>query len=328
MIRAIVAAAFGPPESFTLRQIAARPPGPGEIRAAVRFAGVSYVDILVPAGGHQFKPDLPFIPGTEFSGEVLEIGAGVAGFAPGDLVCGGNMGGIFAESVTLPAARLQKLPLHARLEEAAVLRASYLTSWYGLVERGHVAPGETVLVLGAAGAVGIAAIQIGKLFGATVIASASSAAKRAFALQHGADHALDTNAADWRAEVKALTDGRGLDIVVDPIGGEATERAFRALAYRGRHLVVGFASGSIPSLPVNLPLIKGASLVGVLAAFIERDPALSSRLRGDIMTQFAAGSLRPPVGNIYPLAQFQAAMRDVTEGKTLGRVLLDFSRTA
>lgn len=325
MIHAIVADAFGAPESFAIKEIERRHPGPGEVRAAVRFAGVSYVDILVPAGKHQFKPTLPFISGTEFSGEVLEIGPGVKGFVPGDLVCGGNMGGIFAQEVTLPAARMQKLPADARLEEAAVLRASYLTSWYGLVECGHIADAETVLVLGAAGAVGIAAIQIAKFFGAKVIASASSPAKRAFALHHGADHAVDTNAADWRDQVKELTQGRGLDIVVDPVGGEATERAFRSLAYKGRHLVIGFASGTIPSLPINLALIKGASLVGVLASFVERDPALSARLRGDIMEQFVAGHLRPPVGRVYPLAEYPAAMADVTRGETLGRVLLRFS---
>jgi NADPH:quinone reductase len=324
MIRAIVADAFGPPKNFAIKEIEPRAPGPGEVRATVHFAGVSFVDILVPAGKHQFKPALPFISGTEFSGQVLEVGDGVQGLAPGDFVCGGNMGGIFAEQVTLPATRMQKLPAGARMEEAAVLRASYLTSWYGLEECGHIAAGETVLVLGAAGAVGIAAIEIAKFFGAIVIASASTAEKRDFALQHGADHALDTNATDWREQVKALTNGRGLDIVVDPVGGDATERAFRALAYKGRHLVIGFAAGSIPSLPVNLALIKGASLVGVLASFVERNPALSARLRGDILQQFSAGKLRPPVGRVYPMAEYEAAMADVAEGRTVGRVLLRF----
>ncbi len=324
-MRAIVAENFGPPESFAIKELPSRPPGPGQVRAAVRFAGVSFVDILVPAGKHQFKPDLPFISGTEFSGQVLEVGDGVTNFAPGDLVCGGNMGGMFAEEVTLPAARMQKIPAGAPLDAAAVLRASYLTSWYALVERGFIAQGEFVLVLGAAGAVGIAAVQIAKLFGATVIASASSAAKREFALAHGADHAVDTNAADWREQVKTLTGGHGLDIVVDPVGGEATERAFRALAYKGRHLVVGFATGTIPSLPVNLPLLKGASLIGVLASYVDRDPALSARLRRQIMECFAAGQLRPPVGRVYPFEAFTSAMQDLQQGETLGRVLLQFT---
>jgi NADPH2:quinone reductase len=325
-MKAIVARVLGPPNTLTLEDWAVRPCGPGEVRVKLHNAGVSFVDVLIAAGKHQFKPSLPFVPGSEFSGEVVEVGAGVEHVAPADLVCGGNMGGIWAQQVTLPAHRVQKLPAHVCMEQAAVLRASYLTAWYGLVQRGNLKAGEYVLVLGAAGAVGIAACQIARHLDATVIASASSKEKRAFALANGAMHSIDSNAADWRDQVKALTGGRGLDVVVDPVGGAATETAFRSLAPGGRHLVVGFASGTIPALPVSLPLIKGASLVGVLASyFSQTEPQAETAARARILELFVAGVLSPPVGCVYPFEDYVPAMEAVKSGRTLGRVLLRMS---
>jgi NADPH2:quinone reductase len=322
-MKALVAHAYGPPESFVLEDLPPRAPGPDEVRVRVRSAGISFVDLLIAAGKHQSRPPPPFTPGSEFSGEVIAVGAQVAHVAPGDLVCGGTHIGVFAEEITLAADRVQKLPSHVDLDEAAVLRPSYLTAWFALAERGRLAAGETVLVLGAAGAVGIATCQLARFLGARVIASASTEAKRAFALRNGAAHAIDSGAADWREQVKALTSGRGVDLVVDPVGGAATERAFRALAYKGRHLVVGFAEGSIPSLPANLPLLKGASLVGVLAAlFVQEEPQAAAAARARILDLFAAGELKPPVGQVFPLADYVEAMTAVARGDVLGRVLL------
>jgi NADPH:quinone reductase len=322
-MKAIVAHAYGPPESLVLEQRPTQAPGPGEVRVRLHYAGLSFVDLLVAAGKHQFRPPLPFVPGTEFSGEVVDAGADVNHLARGDLVCGGNMGGILAEEVTLPARRMQKLPAQVSMEQAAVLRASYITAWYGLVGCARLQAGECVLVLGAAGAVGVAACQIARHLQATPIGCASSPEKRAFALANGAAHALDASTRDWRERVMALTHGRGVDVVVDPVGGAATEPAFRTLAYRGRHLVIGFASGTIPALPANLPLLKGASLVGVLASlFAEREPAAEAAARATILELFIAGALTPPVGRIYPLKDYVEAMQAVMSGNMPGRILL------
>jgi NADPH2:quinone reductase len=325
-MKAVVAHAFGPPESLLLEDWPVRAPAPGEVRVRLHSAGISFVDILVAAGKHLFKPSLPFVPGTEFSGEVVEVGAGVGHVACGDPVCGGDFSGILAEEVTVPARRVQRLPAHVSMEQAAVLRASYITAWYSLVNCGGLKAGERVLVLGAAGAVGIAACQVARHLNAIPIGSASSAEKRAFALANGAMHALDPSAPDWRDQVMTLTGGRGIDVVVDPVGGVATESAFRTLAYKGRHLMVGFASGTIPSLPANLPLNKGASLVGVLTShFAEQEPEAEAAARATILDLFVAGVLTPPVGRVYPLADFVEAMQAATSGTVLGRILLRMS---
>lgn len=322
-MKAVVAREYGPPDSLKLEEIDSQAPSADEVRVRTHYAGVSFVDVLVAAGKHQFKPPLPFIPCSEFSGEVVETGANVTHVNIGDRVCGGRMGGILAEEVTVAASRVQALPESACMQQAAVLRASYLTAWYSLIECGHIAPGETVLVLGAAGAVGIAACQIAKHLGATVIASASSEEKRQFTLRNGADYAIDTHAADWRDQVKRLSGGKGLDIVVDPVGGDATERAFRALAYRGRHLVVGFAAGSIPKLPANLPLLKGASLVGALVQhFEDRDPDKCIATRDKLLQLFAQGVLSPPISQVYALEDYISALKAAQSGVKPGRVLV------
>lgn len=322
-MKAIVAHQYGAPDSLVFEDWPTRAPDAQEVRVKVHSAGISFVDMLVVAGKYQWKPPLPFVPGSEFSGEIIEVGAEVRDLAPGDRVCGGNMGGILAQELTLPASRVQKLPAHVCMDEAAVLRASYLTAWYALIERGQLATGETVLVLGAAGAVSAAACQIAKLFGATVIASASSPAKRAFALENGVDLAVDSGAPDWREQIKAATNGRGVDIVVDPVGGAITERAFRSLAYKGRHLIIGFAAGEIPSLPANLPLLKGAALVGAFASqFTEREPEAADAARAQILELFAAGKLRPQIGRVYPLEEYAAALQAAATGESIGRVLL------
>jgi NADPH2:quinone reductase len=325
-MKAIVAHSFGPPETLKLEEWPSPSPKAGEVKVRVRSAGLAFVDVLMAAGQHQYKPPLPFIPGNEFAGEILAVGDGVEGFAPGDQVCGGAIGGILAQEITLPAGRVQKLPSGVPLDEAAVLRGSFLTAWYSLVDCARLAAGETVLVLGAGGAVGIAACQVARHLGASVIASASSEAKRQLALQNGASHALDTRAADWRDQLKALTGGRGVDVVVDPVGGEATEPAFRSLAYKGRHLMIGFAAGGIPNIPANLPLLKGASLIGISATlYTEKERVASDAARAKILDLFAAGVLKPAISKVYALEDYVAALQVVASGENAGRIVLRMS---
>jgi NADPH2:quinone reductase len=294
MMRAVVARKLGPPETLCIEEVPRRRPGPGELRVAIYFAGVSFVDVLTAAGGYQVKPPMPFIPGSEYSGVVLEVGTDVSGFTPGDRVSAGSFGGAFAEEAIVSASSAVHVPPGSDLAEAAVVRTSFITACYALKRRGQVRQGETVLVLGAGGAVGIAAIQLSKVYGARPIASASSEQKRQLALANGATDAIDSAAPDWREQVKALTGGRGVDVVIDTLGGDHTERAFRALAWNGRHLVIGFAAGSIPRLPINLAMLKGASLIGVdIRQFRIHEPEASLEIAAEVERLRAAGIARP-----------------------------------
>ncbi|MDE2403199.1 MAG: NADPH:quinone oxidoreductase family protein [Sphingomonadales bacterium] len=323
MPRAIIADAFGGPEAYAIREVPARAPGKGEIRVAIRAIGVSYVDVLTAMGKYQVTPPLPFIPGSECAGEVIEVGEGVTGRAPGDAVMGSSFGGIFAEEGTFRAASFAQVPAGMSLEQAAVFPPSYLTATHALCDRGRLAPGEVLLVLGAGGATGIAAIQVGKALGARVVASASTPDKRALALQAGADAAIDTRSASWRDDVKGAAGGTGsIDVVFDPVGGDVTDPAFRTLGYDGRYLVIGF-TGGIAALKTNLPLVKTASLIGVqLRVFGEREPERMATTRARMMEWAAAGHLRPVIGKTYAFEDFAAAMADAFAGQTAGRVVL------
>jgi len=320
--RAVIADALGPPEAYALRRLARPVLKPGEVRVALQAAGISFVDVLTAAGGYQVKPPTPFVPGSEAAGVVAELGEGVADLAVGDPVVCSGWGGLFAEETVLPARAVRRVPEGMSMAEAAVFPVSYATAWHALVDRGHVAPGESVLVLGAGGATGYAAVQVAKHLGARVIASASSEGKRALALTGGANVAVTAGASDWRDQVRAANDGKPVDVVFDPVGGEATELAFRALGWNGRHLVVGFPGG-IASLRTNLPLIKGASLVGVdIRQFGQFEPERSEANRATIFDLAARGGLRPAVARTYPLDQFAAAMADVAAGRGAGRIVL------
>lgn len=322
MSLAIVADAFGPPESYALRDMPARDLGPGEIRVRLKAAGISYVDVLTAAGQYQVKPPLPFIPGSEGAGIVAEVGPEVTDLAVGDAVVCSNWGGLFAEEIVLPRKALTPIPAGLDLVEAAVLPVSYATAWHALVDRGQVRAGETVLVLGAGGATGYAAVQVAKHLGAFVIASASSPEKRALAQTGGADAAVDARAADWREAVKAANGGKPVDVVFDPVGGEATDPAFRCIGWGGRHLVIGFPGG-IAALRTNLPLLKGASLVGVdIRQFGVFEPDKSAANRAQVFELAAAGILRPAIARAYPLADFAAAMHDAASGRSAGRIVL------
>lgn len=322
MPRAVIADAFGPPAAYDLRNLPSAPLKPGLVRVAIKVAGISFVDVLTAEGRYQVKPPLPFVPGSEAAGVITELGENVSGLAMGQRVSVSGWGGLFAEEAVLPARMVRPLPDGLGMSEAAVFPVSYATAWHALVDRGQLRAGETLLVLGAGGATGYAAVQIGKHLGARVIASASSESKRGLALAGGADIAIDAKAADWRDQVKIANGGNPVDVVFDPIGGEATDPAFRCLGWRGRHLVIGFPGG-IAALRTNLPLLKGASLVGVdVRQFGEFEPERAEANRVEIFELAAQGILKPAIARSYPLEAFREAMADAAGGQSAGRIVL------
>lgn len=322
MSRAVVADTLGPVENYSLRSHDPGPPGRTEVRIAVKAAGVSFVDVLVSEGRYQAKPQVPFIPGSECAGVVEAVGDDVSGFSVGQRVVATGWSGMFANVANAPAAAVWAAPERLSFEEAAVLAVSYTTAWHGLVDRGQVQAGEALLVLGAGGATGLAAVQIGAYLGARVIASASSEAKRAAAISGGAQVAVDSRSPAWREAVKAAHGGKPIDVVFDPVGGEATERGFRTLGWKGRHLVVGFPGG-IATLPTNLPLLKSASLVGVnLSELARMEPELARANQAKVLALAADGVLKPTIARTYRLDQFALAMADAAKGESAGRIVL------
>ena len=322
MPRAVMADEFGPPETYQIREFDPGPPQPGQVRVRIKVAGISYVDVLTAMGKYQVHPPLPFIPGSEYAGVVEALGEGVSQFAVGDRVNGSGMGGIFAEVNNFQAANVNRVADEMDLETAAIFPVNYLTAWHALVDRGRAQKGETLLVLGAAGGTGFAAIQVGKHLGLRVIASASSEAKRAAALAGGADVAVETGAENWRDQVKAANGGKAIDLVFDPVGGDATELAFRTLGYDGRHLVIGFPAG-IAALKTNLPLLKCASLVGVQVrgAGIER-PEVMEQDRKAVQEMVRAGVVKPAIAKRYRIEDYAEAMHAAFDGKEAGRIVL------
>lgn len=326
MPRAVIADQFGGADAYELRDLPARPLHAGEVRVAIKAAGISYVDVLTAEGRYQVKPPLPFIPGSEAAGVVTELGEGVTGLAPGTHVSISGWGGLFAEEAAVAARMVRPIPDGLPFAEAAVFPVSFATAWHALVDRGQLRAGETLLVLGAGGATGHAAVQVGKHLGARVIASASSPEKRALALDGGADAAIDARAEDWREQVRAAAGGKPVDVVFDPVGGEATDPAFRCLGWGGRHLVIGFPGG-IAALRTNLPLLKGASLVGVdIRQFGELEPDRAEANRAELFRLAATGVLRPAIAQRYPLERFRAAMIDAAGGHSAGRVVLEMAQ--
>jgi NADPH2:quinone reductase len=333
-MKAVVVREWSDPQRFTLEERDVPLPGAGELLVAIHTAAINFGDTLIATGRYQVKPSLPFTPGTECSGIVLTVGQGVDGFDPGDPVaaCGfigdarkhARILGSFAEQIIVPVANALKAPAHIPLDQLALFRSNAETSLLGL-QKGRLAAGETLLVLGAGGGTGLAAVQLGKIMGARVIASASSDEKRGLALAAGADVAIDSQATDWRDQVRDLTDRRGIDVVYDPVGGEATERAFRALAWDGRLVVIGFAAGPIPAIPANLALLKGASMVGVnLLEALRFEPERVASNRSWLMTQFGEGRLTvPPIARRYALSDAAEALRAVSSGEIAGCVVVD-----
>lgn len=299
-------------------------PGPGQVRVLVQACGISFFDLLIGRGGYQWRPPLPFVVGSEFAGVVDALGDGVGeAFAPGDRVCGSASIGAWAQQVCVPAAALQAVAAQVSLDEAALLAMPGGTALYALRERGQLRAGETVLVLGAAGGVGHAAVQLALALGARVIAGATGTAKCAAALAAGAHAVVDLAGDGWKDQVKALAGPSGVDVVFDPIGGAATDTAFRTLGWGGRLLVVGFASGQIGSVKANLSIVKGASLVGVdLRQYRERQPDAARRLFQDVVTLHRSGQLRPLVAAQLPMEHYAEAFALAGDRATVGRVVM------
>jgi len=297
-------------------------PGPGEVTIQIAACGVGYVDALVSLGRYQVKPPLPHTPGQEVAGLVLALGDGVTDLTVGDRVMATVRGG-FAEAAAAPAAGTLRIPDGMSFEQAAGFRINHITALHGLRDRAALASGERLLVLGAAGGVGMAAVQVGKRLGARIIAAASTPEKRQFALDHGADAVIDTEVEGWRDRLKALCDGGGPDVVFDPVCGPLFQPAFRSLAWRGRHLVVGFAGGPIPALPANLTLMKGAALTGVdVRQFMLFEARRAAEQLDELMGWVAEGSLSPPVGRRFSLEDFAAALEFALTGQGMGKTIL------
>lgn len=321
--RSVIARELGDPSTFSLESGDPGEPGPDQVRLSVRAAGVSFADVLVAGGNYQIKPDVPFTPGSEVSGVIDAVGSGVDAARIGQRVCASAFGSAFGEAAIVPAKLALEIPDSMDFDEASIFRVSYATSYYALVTRAKLRAGESVLVLGAGGAVGYAAIEIAAALGAHVIGSASTDDKRALARKAGAAEVVDSRSATWRDDVKAANGGKPVDVVIDPLGGEATELAFRSLAWNGRHLVIGFAGGGIPKLPTNLALLKGASLIGVdIRQFGIFEPDAAVANVQSLFELYRAGKLHPPVAKRFPLEEFAAAMHLAQEGTTSGRIVL------
>ena len=322
MPRAVIAEQLGAVANYQLRAYDPGAPKPNQIRIAVRAAGVSFVDVLTAEGKYHVNPPTPFIPGSECAGLIAATGAEVKQFVVGQRVVATGFGGIFADVVNVNERSVWPMPENLSFEEAAVFPVSYTTVWHALVDRGRLQPGETLLVLGAGGATGYAAVQIGKHLGARVVASASSDAKRRLALSGGADAAVNARSDTWREDLKSASGGKPVDVIFDPVGGEVTEAAFRTLGWNGRHLVVGFPGG-IASLRTNLPLLKGASLIGVnLRQFGEVDLQRAESNRDKVFTLATQGLVRPVVAQSYSLERFAEAMAAAASGDAAGRIVL------
>ena len=322
-MKAVLCKQFGPPDSLVLETLESPRAGAGEVVLSVKAASVNFPDVLIIQNKYQFKPPLPFSPGSELAGVVKEVGAGVQGWRTGDRVMAFTTYGAFAEEVKTEASRLLPLPQNMDFITGASFVLTYATTDHALRDRGALAAGETLLVLGAAGGVGLAAIEVGKALRARVIACASSEDKLTVCRSHGADATINYATEDLRERIKALTAGHGPDVIYDPVGGPYSEPAFRSIAWRGRHLVVGFAAGEIPKLPLNLALLKGASVVGVFwGDFARREPARFAESVRQLTKWYAEGRLKPHVSQTFPLEKAAEALKANAARQVKGKVVL------
>jgi len=322
-MKAVLCKAYGPPESLVVEEVLAPDPGPGEVVVSVKAASVNFPDVLIIQNKYQVKPPLPFSPGSELAGVVKAVGEGVTDVKAGDAVLAITGYGAFAEEVTTDARRLLPIPSGMDFAAAAAFGLTYATSDHALRDRGNLQRGETLLVLGASGGVGLAAIEIGKALGAHVIACASTDDKLAVCREHGADATINYATEDLRDRIKALTDGKGPDVIYDAVGGPYTEPALRSIAWRGRLLVVGFAAGDIPKIPLNLTLLKGCAIVGVYwGEFTRREPERFAESVGQLERWYRDGKLKPHVSRTFPLERAADALKLMAERKVIGKVVL------
>jgi NADPH:quinone reductase len=322
-MRAIRCNEYGPPESLVVEDLPDLQPKTGEVVIDVKAASINFPDVLIIENKYQFKPALPFTPGSEVAGIVRAVGDGVTHVRPGARVVAFTGSGGFAEQAIAPAAACIPLADGIDFAQAAAFTLVYGTSHHAVVDRAALQAGETMLVLGAAGGVGLAAVEIGKALGARVIAAASTDEKLAACVEHGADATINYSRDDLRERIKALTDGKGPDVIYDPVGGVYAEPAFRSIGWRGRYLVVGFANGEIPKLPLNLTLLKGASLVGVFwGDFAKREPQRNAAAFKELLGWMQQGKLRPFISARYSLEDTGRALRDMAERRVTGKIVI------
>ena len=323
-MKALICNEWGPLDALRVTEMPDPVPRAGEALVAIRAAGVNFPDTLIVAGKYQVKPALPFSPGAEIAGVVEAVGEHVTNVKPGDAVCGMCTYGGFATKIAMDARRLVSLPGGTDLVTAAAFQLTYATSYHAIFERAATKPGETLLVLGAAGGVGLAAVELGKIGGLKVIAAASNAGKLETCKRYGADLTIDYEAEDLREAVKRLTGGRGVDLVYDAVGVRFAEPAFRSLAWRGRYLVVGFAAGDIPRIPANLALLKEASIVGVYwGGFVQNDPAGAAKSMATLVQWLHDGKIKPLVSARYKLDDAVEALRAIAERRAQGKIVVE-----
>jgi len=326
-MKAVVCKQWGRPDTLVVDDLPDPVAGPGQVAIDVQAAGVNFPDVLIIQNKYQFKPELPFTPGSELAGVVCQVGDGVPHLTPGDRVIAFVGHGAFAQRIVVPAGLVMPMPTGMDFDTAAAITLTYGTSHHAVVDRAGLRAGETMLVLGAAGGVGLAAIEIGKALGARVIAAASTDEKLAVCKDHGADTLINYTTEDLREAIKAATGGKGPDVVYDPVGGPYAEPAFRSIAWRGRYLVIGFANGEIPKLPLNLPLLKGASLVGVFwGEFARREPAANMAAMRQLMGWLGEGRIRPHISGRYALAETARALEDMAARKVTGKIVIQPQR--
>ena len=324
-MKAVLCRQWGGPATLRVEELDAAPVQPHEARIRVHACGVNFADTLMIAGSYQVKPDFPFTPGLEAAGEVIETGAAVRHLAPGRRVLAVlRFGGAYAEEIVVNADAVVPIPDMMDFVTAAAFPVAYGTAHFALTHRGHLQPGETLLVLGAAGGVGLSAVEVGKQLGARVIAAAGGADKLAVARQHGADELIDYRTESIRDRVRDLTQGRGADVVFDPVGGDAFDQALRAVNWEARMLVIGFAAGRIQTVPANLILVKNISVIGVVwGAQAARDPVRISRNLAELLGWWEAGRLKPVIAKTFPLTEAGAAMHALLSRQHAGKIVLE-----
>jgi len=322
MMKAVLCESYGPPEHLVVKDTPSLAPGKGEVIIEVKASGLNFPDTLIIEGKYQFQPEMPFSPGGEVAGVIKLVGEGVTHLKAGDRVMAGTGWGGFAEEVRGKASNVFPLPDSISFDQAASTMMTFGTSYHGLVNRAELKKGESLLVLGAAGGVGTAAIQIGKVLGARVIAAASTDEKLEYCKSIGADEIINYSHEDLKERAKALTNGKGVDVIYDPIGDRYTEPALRAIAWKGRYLVVGFAAGEIPKIPLNLPLLKGCSIVGVFwGGFFRNEPQVNADNFKTIVKWLEEGKVLAQIHKKYPLEDVALAMAELTSKKVKGKII-------
>jgi len=322
-MKAMICRRLGPPEVLQFEDIPSPAPLAGEVLVSMRAAAVNFPDVLILQGRYQLKPELPFTPGWELAGVVKAVGEGVTQVKPGDHVIAVIRWGAYAEEVIVPADRAWPIPSQIDFRAAAAFPLAYSTSYHALKDRGELKAGETLLVTGAAGGVGLAAVQLGKILGARVIACASTDEKLAACRAHGADDTINYASEDFREAIRRLTGGKGVDVVADPVGGPLAEPAIRSMAWGGRYCILGFTSGTIPKVALNLALLKGCSLVGVVAdTFTYREPEAGRRNYAELIEMIASGRLKPAVSKVMKLSEAVAALNEVKDRRVQGKIVL------